>query len=525
MSSEMYDATELFINEPVIRNLSDEVQIRVYCEVDPVFCAKVENTLISAVNQFADVVILKNQIVFQLSYYSFCRKQCANTTFGLGAPGSQFTYTFLEETDANFIYPQALAKQIAEFPSTLKWVHYDLAIDINHDIYMNALNPDELEGWDGEGMMPKGGYWFKNDSSIEDYQVDLEYVILHQMMHGLGMVSSWAPYFSDRNSPFNQLLQGIITTEDSLKIMTPSPYWHVKHQTGPTYITGFQPNMIFDKFLYLSMIAKNETVWLGDIGFEMQSFCLQDHEAFAVNFMNAFLNNATQSSRAKSVYVSMSYPETLTFRFDHLVTNDSQFLSNPYLRETYSSMLMMTGPEILERTATSEKNMGHDFYQPGVITSHVDDRYRDTPDFLMTHTFMKGKTLQSLVDGAYANIPVIKYNVTKLVEMNVTLHSNSTVGNTTTRIEHQLQTVEQEYRSAIGPGLLRILEAIGYPTVLTESSSVIKSNKPENICDDDYHARSDDNLITSDTLSIYIRHQLPYPMLLFIFMNLVHIII
>ncbi|RCH81604.1 hypothetical protein CU098_001236 [Rhizopus stolonifer] len=495
MNQDIYNSKDLFKKEPSVTNVTNLVQVKLYCEVDTALCSEVETVLIAAANEFAKVVNLKTRIIFQTSYYSFCVNQCANSTYGWGSPSSQFTLISLNEADSNFIYPQALAKQLAQFTDSSNWANYDVAIDINHDIHMNAANQT---GLNTTSIPLQGGFYFGNDT-IQDYQIDLEYVILHQMIHGLGMVSSWAPYFSDTTSPFQKLLSGLITPEDSLKIMTPSPHWYVRHATGPAYITGFQPNLIFDKFLYLFISARNQTIWLGEYGFDMQGFCVQDNEAFIVNFMNAFLNNATQSTKAKTIYVSMSMSKTMTFEFSPL-SSQSVYYTNAYLNQTYKSMQLMTG-------VISKQNEG--YYRPGISTSHVDDSYMGTPDFLMTHTFVKGKALADLVQEGYSQIPDIEYNVTTTVPTNITTYHNVTVGNhtvlnATLTTEERNVTVQYKYKSPIGPGILRILETIGYSTVLTNtnySASIIKTTKPDTTCDDtnsnDFQSRSDDSSTTT----------------------------
>ncbi|GAN11185.1 hypothetical protein MAM1_0498c10743 [Mucor ambiguus] len=522
VNEELNNSKNLFSTPPRISDITETVQVKLYCEVDQQFCGKVERSLKLAAASFAQVVNLKNKIVFQASYYSFCKTTCSNNTYGWGTPSSQFTLISLNEADSNFIYPQALAKQLTLFTDSSNWANYDVAIDLNHDMYMNAVNYDKVGDWNGMGIPPTGAYWFSNDKSIEDYQVDMEYLILHQMIHGLGMVSSWAPYFSDTNSPFQKLLKGLIAPEDSLKVMTPSPYWFVKHSTGPAYITGFQPNMIFDKFLNLIIPARNETKWLVDYSFDLQSFCVKENDAFIVNFMNSFLNNATQSARAKTIYVSMAQPKTLSFQFTANCEH-SAYCADPYLNQTYPSIQLMTGPNILEDTNLTEEAL----YRPGISTSHVDDDYTGTPDFLMTHKFHRGKTLQQLVEEAYANIPEIKYNITQKIYVNVTTVHNTTVGNHTTSAnvtstEERNQTTQYIYKYAIGPGILRILETIGYSTVLTDTNyttSVIKTKKPYTDCDDsnnnNYYARDDQQVTVSSKSDA--AHLLSVPIYLHIF--------
>jgi hypothetical protein len=417
----------------------------------------------------------------------------------------------LDEADYNFMYPQPLTKQISPFSNknNTNWIHYDIAIDLNHDMYMNAIDYDTLaqdDTWNGTGVPPGGGYWFSNDSSIMEHQVDLSYVILHEMIHGLGMASSWAPYFSDGNSPFYQLLNGFTTFESDLKFITPSPQYYIKHQTGPTYITGFQPNMIFDKFLYLKQSFSNSTAkqWLGSIGFDMQNFCLIDTQAFIGNFINAFLDNATQSQDATSMYVSMSTPESLTFKFADSNVPSSLYLTNSYLNQTYPSVNLLTGPNLLNSINTGQ------LYRPGIPISHLANSYNNTPDFLMTNTFIRGKTLSSIVEDTYSNIPTIYYNVSVPTLVNVTttvnhtLHNHSVVNETITNQTMVNQNVQYQYKSPIGPGVLRILETIGYSTVLTNtnySTSVLKTVKPDTTCDSTSNNMNAQSLSGSSSLA------------------------
>ncbi|KAI8094783.1 hypothetical protein BDF21DRAFT_409455 [Thamnidium elegans] len=500
VNQDIYNSKELFTHEPNITRINDLIQVKMYCEVGQEHCKKVQNSLVSAATRLSQVLVLRNELVIKASYYSFCLNSCSNSTFGWGSPSSQFTLISLNQADSNFIYPQALAKQLrASYTDSSTWATYDIAIDINHDIYLN----DE-------------GLWFNSsETSINDNQVDVEYVMLHQIIHGLGMLSSWAPYFSDTSSPFQQLLKGVIPS-DNLKMMTPNPNWIITQDAGPAYITGFQPSLIFDKFLNLFIPAKNITVDLVEYSFDMQSFCIADFQgSFIVNFMNSFLNNATQSSRAKSMYVSMSTPKTLEFRYVHSSENPSVFYTDPYLNSTYKSIQLMTGPDLLSMSRKES------YYRPGISTSHVDDDYTGTPDFLMLRNFIKGRTLDSLIEEGYSNIPTIRYNVTGERNVNITAFVNNTMVNTTvTRNE----TIEYTYKSAIGPGILRILETIGYSTVLTNTNyttAVIKTNKPDSPCDDmDFNTYSGltDNTMPLSSTSNGIRFR-PNTITLYILVN------
>ncbi|KAG1179115.1 hypothetical protein G6F70_002691 [Rhizopus microsporus] len=493
----VFDYKNIFTKPPNITTINN-VQLKVFCEIDTAFCVKVNQAFINAATQLTQVVLLQNTITFQASYYSFCIRHCSNYTYGWGVPSSQFNLLSLSTADDNFIYPQSLAKQLAQVTNSSHWASdYDVSIDINHDIYMNGIVDDS--NWNGTGVPSIGGYYFRNDSSIYDNQVDIEYVILHQMVHGLGMISSWAPYFYDSASPFHLLLKNMVESEDSLKLITPNPYWTVHHDGGPVYISKFQYNLIFDRFLTLRYPETNITDALWEVGFDMQSFCVPEDEAFIVNFMETLLDNETMAEKAANMFTAMSTPQTLRFDFTNLTYPQSVFNKDPYLNQTYRYMQLYTGSN-----ATLNKG---DYYRPGIWHAHLDDAYIGTPDFLMTREYKLGKSLSSLVDDAYANIS-IKYNMTRPVNVTTTsFHNVTTVVNGTNHtvsVNSTLnKTMQQEvtllYKSPIGPGVLRILEALGYSTVLTNTNytaAVIKTNRTSGTCESDSNnvpTQSDDS--------------------------------
>jgi hypothetical protein len=282
-------------------------------------------------------------------------------------------------------------------------------------------------------------------------------------MHGLGFLSSWAPYFWSEVSPFRYLLEGVIDPLE-LQLVTPGPYWYVNQETGPTYVTGFQPTMIFDKFLVNLDTELNVTMVtaLSDLAFQMQDFCVQNNDAFIVNFIRAF-NAANQSNYARKLWMSLSERDSLIFQFQPAAVANSSYNLIPYLNHTYTNMSLLTGENLFtsrfEQTDTT-------LNRPGLMISHLDDSYIATPDFLMTQGYHTGQTLEDLVKKYYATIPTLRYNATT---------TNNSI-------------VEMEYKSPIGPGILRILDSIGYSTVLTRTNYTtdgsVKTPKSRSMCDD-----------------------------------------
>ncbi|GAA5799074.1 hypothetical protein HPULCUR_004483 [Helicostylum pulchrum] len=439
-------------------NTSDPlVQYDLECRADDVFCSKVSRAVGAAIDEFT--------------------RTCANDTLGWGTPTSQFTLPFEDGADLNYVYPQALAKQLAPYSSTSVWAKYDIEIEINHDVYLNGIDFEQetKDGWNGTGTPRNGNFWFFNDSGssnisttsanhIQSHQVDFRYVVLHELLHGLGFLSSWAAYFWTDASPFRTLIEGIIDPLE-LQLVTPGPYWYINQDTGPAYVTGFQPTMIFDKYLVNLDTKLNVTHVspLSDLAFEMQDFCVQNNNAFIVNFIKSF-NAANQSTTAHRLWISMSQPETVRFQFEPPTVADSSYNLIPYLNQTYRNITLLTGGDLFERS--SFEQIDPTLNRPGLMISHLDDQYAKTPDFLMTQQYHHGKTLEELVKNFYDAIPIIKYNTTA---------SNNTI-------------IEEDYRSPIGPGILRILDSIGYSTVLTKTNYTtdgnVKTPKSRSVCDD-----------------------------------------
>ncbi|KAI8984551.1 hypothetical protein BDF20DRAFT_816775 [Mycotypha africana] len=463
-------------------NTSDPlVQYDLECRADDIFCDKVSRAVGAAIDFVSQVINVKNSLLIKVRYYSFCEHRCANETYGWGSPTSQFTLPFEDGADLNYVYPQALAKQLAPYSSTSVWAKYDIEIEINHDAYMNSTDLDEaynMYDWNGTGTPPGGVYWFyaSGKNAIKRNQVDFRYIVLHELLHGLGFLSSWAAYFWTDASPFRTLVDGIIDASE-LQVVTPGPYWFINQDTGPAYVTGFQPNMIFDKYL-ISVVNNDDddddsssnnnkngtqTFNLSEVAFEMQDFCVQNSNAFIVNFIKLF-NSAKQSTTAHQLWHSLSEPETLSFEFQPPAIANSSYNLIPYLNQTYHKMTLLTGPDLFERSRY--EFTGPTLNRPGLAISHLDDQYARTPDFLMTRQYHMGHTLEELVAMFYKDIP----------ELNTSATTPS------------LLLVEKTYRSPIGPGILRILDSIGYSTVLTKTNYTtggsVKTPKSRSLCDD-----------------------------------------
>ncbi|ORX61961.1 hypothetical protein DM01DRAFT_1403692 [Hesseltinella vesiculosa] len=503
---------------PWIVNASDTVTVELLCVLDHSFCAKVLDAISHAVDYFTEVVHLRRRIVVRAAYYEFCDHVCANDTYGMGAPANQFTLPF-KDGDMNFVYPQALAKQLSPYDYTSSWSNYDIMIELNHDPYTNALaftkNNSLVHQRNGTSddqmnpIVPQGGkYWFRTDGDLETilpHQIDFEYIVLHQVLHGAGFTSSWAAYFANEASPFRTLLETVVPVHD-LMMLTPSPYWMVEPTNGgPTYVTGFQPTMIFDKYLYLD----NGTTSLMEIGFDMQDFCAQGADAFIIHFVQLF-RASPSSALARRLYTQLDQAQSaLTFRlFDNVtlaspipLTNITFNASQPnetlasvdindYIQQVYQELPLLTGHASLN--ALNHHEQPSRLFRPGVSLAHVDDSQQHSLDFIMTSTYQEGITLQAWTQHVYDRHPSIFY----LATVNSTATPHPSPHNASDEIPATPLKKKSRYLSPIGPGILRILETLGYDTVLDTppvnndvSSSAFSAPRPEKKrCGDVSHA-------------------------------------
>ncbi|KAI9314825.1 hypothetical protein BX666DRAFT_2019991 [Dichotomocladium elegans] len=389
------------------------------CPYDDIHCNKVLKAAQSAAAEFSNVVNIKIAI------------------------------TQSSGVDRNYLYPQSLVRQLVQFTRLPSWGQYDVKIAINHDVYINGVDYGSAitKGWNGTGVPPGGKYWFDANGRIGKDQIDLVYIILHELIHGVGFASSWSAYFYIPDSPYYKLVEGIFD-EEELRLVTPEPNLFIPMGAGQAYITGFEATMIFDKFLNVTYDSINmvDFISLQNFTMAMQDFCLQGQDAFVIHFLETFLNEAPESTLAAQLFKALSVPGTLTFVFRPSLMNDSVYTTDSYLNTTYQNLTLLTGPNLSKATLGEYTRRSN---WPGLTISHLADQYANTPDFIMTGSFVPGITLSDLVNSVYQNVPVITYNDTLV---------NGT-------------TVTKVYKSPIGPGVLRVLDAIGYSTVLARTDS------------------------------------------------------
>lgn len=320
----------------------------------------------------------------------------------------------------------------------------------------------------------------------------MEYVILHELLHGMGFISSWGAFFYADSSPYHALVDGMFHPQQ-LQLITPTPNAYTDTSTGATFISGFQPTMIFDKFLmaYDPSYGDQHPQSLADLVADVQQFCVKNNDAFIINFVREFnINNI--SDNARYLWHITNTNKTLYFDFPDLNAYNSIYGNHSYLKAQYANLTMFTSSTgaVANSTEQTETN-----FRPGVTISHVDDMYESTPDFLLRTTPILGSTLQQIIDSVYANVPTITY----MEQVNATTK------------------IPVAYKSAIGPGILHVLDTMGYSTVLANTNYSITSTediKQRNMCGPPHVSPGDQTTLSTVKSESSIMTTPPYGILL-----------
>ncbi|KAI8807456.1 hypothetical protein BJ742DRAFT_812835 [Cladochytrium replicatum] len=196
-------------------------------------CDKVASAYLYGANVLAQTVNTRYPITIAASFQSYClqRPECSNTTIGSAFPFSFWTLKNVRGADSKYWYPQALAKQIA-WDRFLDWNAYDIMVQFNWDFHTAPKS----------GLPPGfGRFWFPEDGTpILSGQYDFRYSVLHELLHGFGLLSSWGAHLPDLNSP-------------SFALPVLSPMYNILATENATYgsVAGAFPLMIADKYMYL----------------------------------------------------------------------------------------------------------------------------------------------------------------------------------------------------------------------------------------------------------------------------------
>jgi hypothetical protein len=319
------------------------VSFRCSVEIEkPELCRKVKNAFYTAGQIISSSIKLNTPLVVNASLVNFCETRgiCKSGTGRLTLGGAGPSRLIPIEKDQR-VYPQSLLKQL------------------------NKENHPEYSPYDINALFnSEGNYWFEEDGPIKPNQSDFLFVVLHELIHGLGFCSGWDDH-SD--------LLGI------QNLITPAPLFLIS-TTGQVIFSGFR-EFIFDKF----MVLLSEGTYTSNITAELNKF-----------------------SGVGSVHNSMD---------DFLIYFMNTFPSSPEYEITQKMMNISTTPKSLGILPLNKTDVKDAFiletsllpYLPKSSISHCDYiTYAKSPDFLMRFLQDPGVSLKKSIrlGGNYANGPI-----------------------------------------------------------------------------------------------------------------------
>ncbi|CAG8692619.1 26492_t:CDS:2, partial [Dentiscutata erythropus] len=301
---------------------------------DQTLCKKVKNAFESAEKILSDAILFKQKVNVNATFTNICNVYGACNTLNsgietqvIGGAAPARVIMLMDDDGVNRFYPQALVKQLGN-TNHPKYSDYDISAIFNSE---------------------NVSYWFKEDGNIKYNQIDIEMVILHELVHGLGFISSLNDYMNDLPQELTPYVIGVI------------------NNTGTNYhfIEG-----MFDK--HMSVISTGQS--LSDIVKQMDVF--GDVQYVTPESFTATFKSSPQYKLATDLFAKATNSNTLSL----LSGDDTIILETSLTPYNYKS------------------SIGHFSYQ----------EYSNTSDFLMRYSVEHGVTLQQYVamGGNYANGPI-----------------------------------------------------------------------------------------------------------------------
>lgn len=300
---------------------------------DKSICDKAHKSYDIVFDLLSDLLVLKRSIVVDASYSYFCQgdspaPSCDTANLGLASSASHWLLTEpgLNPTTA---YPQALAKQLSTVE--YNWAPADIIAKFNGDKLPNGASR----------------FWFEGDGKMKQDQYDFTYVVMHEVLHGLGILSYFGTYVPDE-----QVVIPLSTMNEN-KFATELPF-------------------LFDSMVY----EKNGKRNLRDYYNEFKRNSVDGLESYRKS--EAYENAKTLYRLSTESGLEIRLPR-MSQRVMHRFTN----ASIEYSERDDESVIVLHTCEFPFKPATS--------------ISHLDQAtYDNTEEFLMRPTATRGKTLKSL---------------------------------------------------------------------------------------------------------------------------------
>ncbi|GBB98208.1 hypothetical protein RclHR1_03170004 [Rhizophagus clarus] len=315
----------------------DMFNVNFHCSInDNSLCNRVKNVFVSAGKYITATLNLKTQIQVNAQFLDFCKEQgdCDTQSIILGAarPSRMIPH---QDTDGRVrLFPQALYKQ--------------LNLPNNHP----QMGPDDITAMFNSNM----DYWFEGDPlPMSERQVDLLYVVVHELTHGLGFTNSWNDYLN-------------------MQILTPI--------IGEIQTNGGAPQAQFVEYVFDRSVVLTQTGQpLTSVADQLNQFQING-AGTEQDFMNSF-TASPQYPIAKNMYNLASQHGSMAF----------------VLSSNIQPNTPLTADQIQNDALLLETSLVP--FEPSSSIGHVDfQTYKNTSDFLMMFTYPPGQTLDDMMSAA-----------------------------------------------------------------------------------------------------------------------------
>lgn len=304
-------------------------------QVNQTLCSWAKSGFEAAGNRIAQALTIKNTIVVDAKFHSLCAPSgCTSAdrnTLGRASSAAYFAARNSQDPQHTYYYPQALVKQLKTSDS-LSYAQQDIFAEFSSEF----------------------PFWFKQSGvPIGPNQTDFEFVVAHELTHGLGLDSGWVSYAS-----YYQKLTS------SNNYLAPLPFAQGSNQ-DTAVVSAMSPLTIFDKFL---VSASGESY--AKYGEKVAAFPAAGLKV--PEFVGLFEKSGPAIDSAKAAMAGA-------------VQGDSNPLT--FKSADGSTTIPLNSPPV---------------FQPGTSIVHVHSRLATTADFLMIPAIkpLVGKTLDQIMASA-----------------------------------------------------------------------------------------------------------------------------
>lgn len=347
LSRSSFVADVLNISSKYVR-LSDRAQLRVNftCSstVDSKRCEKARNAFTYVTDMLSGILVLKADVLVSTTFGSFCNggvngTVCTNSVYlGSANPTSFFKGSLLRSgyspilsasdvgnlSTTDLLYPQALVKQF-NVNDRIRFSDTDIVAEFNSDF----------------------DFWFPGDGAIAEQQYDFTYVVLHELVHGLGITTGW------RNHLYSLGMSNALTPP-------------IVRSNSSAAGISFQPPFVFDAYI---VDAKNNKIAMDALDFvRYQDFNSKSKE----QWLNNFLRSSQGASSISAYELATKKEGSLYFQLPATAASSADKLTLYTIAGTYQS-----------KSTLSHLGLA---------------AFNNTSDFLMRPMLISNKTLSLLTE-------------------------------------------------------------------------------------------------------------------------------